>query len=330
VGESVTVPTFRSRDGAGPHGEDDGAVPDEDDRCEGDGESPSEAVVPRVGESEALEQAPCTVKDVERERELGNEVEDRNRCSCQARDDVVVYLTVLVHRVGPAQREVCEVEDDEQQNDRATPAHRAAGVVGSRVVALGVIAILPSGLPISSRQGRRSTDVEGEGSDESDPEEPQDRFLRHEVTTEVSEGLAVEVDLILPCGVHPQEDLEVADEVGEHIEEEADTRDRHDPLESDGGGEEASEPILPSMSAVHVDALLGGHQSFLRSGWLDYRKLRALLRNARAEGTQSAPAGADRDPRVSEILDKEEEMRARELDTRARPWLNHRIVITPV
>jgi hypothetical protein len=71
------------------------------------------------------------------------------------------------------------------------------------------------------------------------------------------------------------------------------------------------------MSPWDVDALLGGHQSFLRSGWLDYRKLRALLRNARAEGTQSAAGGADRDPRVSEILDKKDEMRARELDTRA-------------
>jgi hypothetical protein len=84
------------------------------------------------------------------------------------------------------------------------------------------------------------------------------------------------------------------------------------------------------MSTVDVDALLGGHLSFLRSGWSDYRGLRALLRNAHTGGSEFWSVGANRDPRATEILDKEEEMRARELDTRARPWLNHRIVITPL
>jgi hypothetical protein len=80
------------------------------------------------------------------------------------------------------------------------------------------------------------------------------------------ERLRVQVDVVRTRLVCSREDLEVSEEVRRDVDEETDPRDGHDPLESDGGGEESSEPLTPPLPVVDVSPLLDRHFAL---PWID-------------------------------------------------------------
>ncbi len=96
-----------------------------------------------------------------------------------ARDHVVVNCPMHEVRICPAQRQVGEVEQQEQQDNRATPSHRATCVVRLVVLTLVGVATLAPGCPVATCQNNRCSDVEDEHdarpilkSNRTDPSEP--------------------------------------------------------------------------------------------------------------------------------------------------------------
>ena len=85
----------------------------------------------------------------------------------QAGVDVVVH--VAAHEVGvdPAPGEIGEVEEQEQRDDDARPAHRAAGEVGGLVVA-GALVLHRAGLAVEHGQAVGGVDVQDDCADQPD------------------------------------------------------------------------------------------------------------------------------------------------------------------
>ena len=57
------------------------------------------------------------------------------------------------------------------------------------------------------------------------------------------------------------------------VGEQPDPGDGHDPLQTDGGGEEPSEPLSPSLPVVHGGPLLGRHVAL---SWIDLAQIIAV------------------------------------------------------
>lgn len=97
--------------------------------------------------------------------------------------------------------------------------------------------------------------MKSEDGEQPDPEDGQEESCWDEVATEVPQCFGVEIDVVVASRVHPCEDFEVPKEMSCDIAEESDACDRHNPLEPDGGGEEATEPLAPAASFVHGRSL---------------------------------------------------------------------------
>ena len=108
------------------------------------------------------------------EGDVGDDVDDRHRRAAEGGHEVAVDVAPHEVGVGRAPREVGQVEDDEQADDDAGPAHRAAGEVGGLPVAVLHVAAAP-GPPVHPGERVGGVDVEGEGDDQADPQEPQER-----------------------------------------------------------------------------------------------------------------------------------------------------------
>ena len=96
---------------------------------------------------------------------LASDVEDRHRQAGQRRVEVAVDRPADEVRVGETPREVGEVPEQEQHDDDAGPAHRAAGEVGHLVVTGGLV-LDRAGLAVEDRQRVRGVDVEDDGTDQ--------------------------------------------------------------------------------------------------------------------------------------------------------------------
>ncbi len=66
--------------------------------------------------------------------------------------------------------------------------------------------------------------VQGEGQDQADPHDPQGDVAGEDRIEQFAEGVAVLVDLVDAARFRPEEDLEVADEVGDHEADQQDAR----------------------------------------------------------------------------------------------------------
>ena len=153
---------------------------------------------------------------------------------------------VAAHEVGVrlAPGQVDEVEDHEQGDDHARPPHRPRGEVGGHVVALRLVLHRP-GLPVHPGQLRGGDDVEHERGDQADAHPPEQRRCggaRARRASRSHSAYSFEV-------IRAQVQLEVADHVGEHVAEQRDPAQGHDPLLADGRAPEAEQRValLPGL-----------------------------------------------------------------------------------
>ena len=166
------------------------------DRGDAGGEAPPPRVEPGVVPAHRLEQAT-------RRRGTGG---CRARCwrRCRgsppaaAQAGVDVAVGGATHEVGvePAPREVGEVEDQEQHDDDAGPAHRAAGEVGGHVVARRLV-LDRAGLAVQHGERVGGVDVE-HAARRSAPRRmhPQEVRCGAGSARGVAEELAVDVDVV--------------------------------------------------------------------------------------------------------------------------------------
>ncbi len=177
------------------------------------------------------------------EGQVGEDIEGGDGRAGEGGDEVGMDLAPLPALGGEGLHppgQVGEVEEHEDEDDHPRPAHGAAGVVGRQVGSRpGVVG--GAGPPVHHREGVGGVDVEEEGGDEADAEDPQHHVLGHDREQEPAQTLGVEVDLGHPAHLG-QEDLEVADQVGDEVTEEDDAGDGHHPLLADGGAVEVDGP----------------------------------------------------------------------------------------
>jgi hypothetical protein len=64
------------------------------------------------------------MEDVDAERDVSDDVRDRDGYASEARDHVVVHLAAYELGVGLPEGEVEQVEDHEQSDDHTGPSHR--------------------------------------------------------------------------------------------------------------------------------------------------------------------------------------------------------------
>ena len=135
----------------------------------------------RVVHAEALEHRPGTVEQVDAQRDVGDDVDDRHRRAAEGGHEVPVDVAPHEVGVGRAPREVGQVEDDEEADDHAGPAHRAAGEVGGLPVPRLHVATA-AGAPVHAGQRVRGVDVEGERQGEADAHDPEEHGAREDGT----------------------------------------------------------------------------------------------------------------------------------------------------
>ena len=203
---------------------------------EAQGEAPPPRVPPRVVQPEALEHRPRPVEEVDAERDVGDEVDRRHAGPAEGGHEVAVGVAADEVGVRRAPGEVGEVEDDEEPDDDAGPAHRAAGGVGGLEVAALLVARAVRSV-VHAREAVGRVDVEEEGADQPEPHQPQGDRAGQDRHEELSQELAVVVE-VLGAQVH----LQVPDGVGEHEPDDHQTGDRHHPLLADGGAVEGHRP----------------------------------------------------------------------------------------
>src|SRR5215207_10894350 len=105
-----------------------------DDR-EADGEVTAPHVEAGVVPPDTLKQAPPAVVQVNAERDVGDDVRERDRHPLEARHGVPVHLAPHEPGIRRAPGEVEDVEHEEEEDDDAGPAHRAGREVRRHVVA---------------------------------------------------------------------------------------------------------------------------------------------------------------------------------------------------
>jgi hypothetical protein len=186
------------------------------------------------------------VEQVDAERDVGDDVDDRHRHPAQAGVEVAVHLAVFEAVERPAERQVGEVPQHEQHDDRARPPHRPAGEAGDLVVASRLV-LHRAGAPVEDRQRVGGMDVGEHGEDQAEPHRPQHVAVWRERHEQLTQALGIDVDVVgLGAFVldRPEIDLEVADHVGDDESDQGDTGDRHDVLLADGGGVEVDQERL--------------------------------------------------------------------------------------
>ena len=149
------------------------------------------------------------------------------------------------------------MEEEEQQEDHAGPAHRAAGEVGGDVLPRRLV-VHRSRPAVHDRQRVGGMEVQGEGADQHETQQPQGHRSRQRGHEQLAQPLAVEVDvvaLLALMGDDPEVHLEVADHV-HHDEAHADqTGDGHHVLLADCGGVQIDEERFaladPGRGAAH-------------------------------------------------------------------------------
>jgi hypothetical protein len=76
-------------------------------------------------------------------------------------------------------------------------------------------------------------DVEGEGDDQADPHDPESHVRGEDRVEELAEGVPVLIDLEYAGGIGGDEDLEIADHMGDDEPDEEKAGDGHHPLLAD-------------------------------------------------------------------------------------------------
>src|SRR5690606_2259541 len=102
---------------------------------------------------------------------------------------------------------------------------------GGHVVAWRLVVGL-SGPPVHDRQCVGGVDVEEEGNDQADPQQPQHHVLRDDGGEEAAERLRIDVHVRDPVHVR-EEHLEVPEHVGDREADDDDSGHRHHPLLAD-------------------------------------------------------------------------------------------------
>ena len=126
------------------------------------------------------------------------------------------------------------------------PAHRAGGEVGGDVVALGLV-LHRAGPAVDDRQRVGGVEVQDEGADEHEAQDPQGVRARQERHEQLAEELAVDVDVVDLLAVvldEPEVHLEVADHVDDDEADADDAGDRHHVLLADGRGVQVEQERL--------------------------------------------------------------------------------------
>ena len=124
-----------------------------------------------------------------------------------------------------------------RRDDDAGPTHRAGREIGGDVVALRLVLRRP-GLLVHAGELVGGDDVAREGGDQHDAHAPEQDGARQRRLAQGAQPLAVHVDVALA-----QEDLEVADHVGEYVAEQDDPAQRHHPLLADRRAPEPHEEV---------------------------------------------------------------------------------------
>ena len=167
---------------------------------------------------------------------LGNDVDDGNDRVRQTVDDVGLNLAMLPVGVGdPAPGQVGQVEDEVGQNDHTGVPHATRGEIGGKPVTLRLIGVV--GRQVHPGQAVRGMDVESEGGDEAETEDPEEHTVGKQRDQEFSQELAVDICVVdhLAVVFHNTEiELQVSGHVGQHEPEQHDAGDGHHPLLANG------------------------------------------------------------------------------------------------
>ncbi len=242
-------------------------VSDQNNQRQGGGETPAEPVVLGIVDPQGLEHRIRAVKDVNRKQDVGHDVDRGHHRIGQAVDDVGLDFTPLPVGVGdPAPRQVCEVEDQVGQHDHAGVAHAAGGEIGGQPVPLRFVCVV--GCQVHPGEAVGGVDVEHEGADQAEPQQPQKPGPGEQWHQQIPEELAVDVDVVHHLAV-VLDDAEVQLDVAEHVvqdkPEQHDAGDRHHPLlahrrlvEVEGKRTAANPRPYRSRCAVVARRLLGG------------------------------------------------------------------------
>src|SRR5262245_56415668 len=101
------------------YGNDHGDVRNDDDAGKGGRERATSPIEAGVVPSETLEKAPTAVHQMEEERQVADDVEERHPPARQA--GVHVAIRVAPHEPGvePAPAQIAEVDEEEQQDEHA-------------------------------------------------------------------------------------------------------------------------------------------------------------------------------------------------------------------
>ena len=125
------------------------------------------------------------MEDVQAERQVGDDVQDRDGGSLEAVHEVVVGIPAYVVGIHRSRGEVGEMPGDEQQDDDPAPPHRARREVGGGVVARRGVVLGP-GPVIHLGQDVGGVDVQREGGDEHDADGPEDERPREDRLEQVA------------------------------------------------------------------------------------------------------------------------------------------------
>ena len=196
----------------------------------------AQAVVAGIVHAQGLEHAPGAVEDVNGQRHIRHDVDDRHRNGRQRFHDVVVWIAPHVRIAQPpAPRQVGQVEQHVQADDGARPAHGARGVVGGDVVALRCVFLGAAdearalrGQPAALLERVRRMQVHHEHRQQPDPHDPQHQRARQQSAAEIAQRLGVLV--------HPRRalvEVQVADHVNDHETQQSHAGPGHDPLAAD-------------------------------------------------------------------------------------------------
>ncbi len=192
----------------------------------------------RIVQAEALKEAPRPVEEVRAERQVRNDVDDRNEWPTQTVIDVGVDASPAPGvrcRRARTPGEIGKVEDQIEEYDDAAYSHRPAGIVCSDVVTLGGV-VHRAGFPIHDGQAERGVHMQRERSNQSDAANPQQDVIWKNRGTDSAQKLSVFVDMVrvLTCRWHGAEvHLQVPDHVTESEEDEENPGDGHGVLLAD-------------------------------------------------------------------------------------------------
>ena len=203
-----------------------------------DRELPPRVVPLRVVEPEALEHRPGAVEDVDRQRDVGDDVDDRDRHPLEAVDHVRRRRR-RARSPGSPVPQVRSMRWKITKRPTMTPVQRIVrdAKFGGDVVARRLVLRRPGPL-VHPGELRGADDVEEERRDQADAQDPQEHGPGSERLAEGAEPLGVLVEVR-----GAQVDLEVADHVEQDEAQEHDPGDGHDPLLADRGAPEAQDRV---------------------------------------------------------------------------------------